>query len=210
VGGDFNCTENGIDRNHVEPHMQSRKTLIHLRKSHSIIDIWRNFHVGQRQYTWIHAFNNQLMARFDRFYGFKHQLSMFRECSIVPVSFSDHSLVKCIVAKKHVKSKSAYWHFNNNLLGDSCFRDIFKEFWKNAKASKPSFLSLQQWWDFTKVQIKQLCQQYTRNATRNINKSMRALEEDLMRLQGLADSTKDVTLLECIKKFGFDNTRCNN
>jgi len=94
VGGDFNCTENGIDRNHVEPHMQSRKTLIHLRKSHSIIDIWRNFHVGQRQYTWIHAFNNQLMARFDRFYGFKHQLSMFRECSIVPVSFSDHSLVK--------------------------------------------------------------------------------------------------------------------
>lgn len=36
--GDFNCTENVIDRNHVKPHMQSRKRLIQLIKSHSIVD----------------------------------------------------------------------------------------------------------------------------------------------------------------------------
>ncbi len=27
LGGDFNCTENVLDRNHIEPHMQSRKRL---------------------------------------------------------------------------------------------------------------------------------------------------------------------------------------
>lgn len=49
LGADFNCTENVIDRNHVEPHMQSRKRLIQMKKSHSLIDIWRNFHGTQRQ-----------------------------------------------------------------------------------------------------------------------------------------------------------------
>ena len=38
------------------------------------------------------------------------------ECSISPVCLSDHSLIKCVVAKRFVKSKSAFWHFNNNLL----------------------------------------------------------------------------------------------
>lgn len=131
LGGDFNCTENVMDWNHVKPHMQSRKWLIQIIKSHSITDIWRNFHGLQKQYTSAHAHDNQiLLARLDRFYGFKHHVSMFRECSILPVCFSDHRLIKCVVEKKYVKSKSAYWDFNNNLLCDSLFRDIFKEFWK--------------------------------------------------------------------------------
>lgn len=201
LGGDFNCTENDMDRNHVEPHMQSRKRLIQMIKSHSITDIWRNFHGSQRQYTWAHAHDNQIsLARLDRFYGFKHQLSMFRECSILPVCFSDHNLIKCVVAKNDVKSKSAYWHFNNNLLCDSLFREVFKEFWTNAKIMKSSFLTLQQWWDFVKVQIKQLCLQYTHNATRDINSSINVLEEDLMKLQELAESRKDATYMKNIKK----------
>ncbi len=81
LGGDFNCNDSGMDRNHVEPHMQSRKRLFQLIKSNSIIDVWRNFHATQKQYTWAHAHHNQIsLARLDRFYIFKHQLSMFREC----------------------------------------------------------------------------------------------------------------------------------
>lgn len=120
MGGDFNCTENALDRNNFEPHMQSRKRLTQLIKSHSIFDVWRNFHDTQRQYTWAHVHDGQVsLARLDRFYGFKHQSSMFRECSIIPVCFSDHNLVKCVMAKNFVKSKSVYWNFNNSLLCDS-------------------------------------------------------------------------------------------
>lgn len=50
MGGDFNCTENVLDRNHVEPHMQSRRRLVQLMKSHDFIDIWRNFHYTQTIY----------------------------------------------------------------------------------------------------------------------------------------------------------------
>ncbi len=34
IGGDFNCTEQDIDRNHLEPHMLSRKRLIQFIKTH--------------------------------------------------------------------------------------------------------------------------------------------------------------------------------
>ncbi len=30
MGGDFNCVEKNIDRNHVEPHMASRRKLIQI------------------------------------------------------------------------------------------------------------------------------------------------------------------------------------
>jgi len=59
-------------------------------------------------------------------------------------------------------------------------REVFKEFWTNAKAMKSSFVTLKQWWDFVKIQIKQLCQEYTHNATRDKNSSMSMLEEELM------------------------------
>ncbi len=47
LGGDFNCTEQLLDRNHVEPHMPSRRRLIQLMSSNEIADIWRN---GQIMY----------------------------------------------------------------------------------------------------------------------------------------------------------------
>lgn len=106
VGGDFNCTEFASDRNHVEHHMASRKRLIQFIEMHDLLDIWRNFHKTQRQYTWAHSYNNRLsLARLDRFYGFSHQLNLFRDCSIIPVSFSDHSLVQCFFNFRIHKTK---------------------------------------------------------------------------------------------------------
>ena len=190
LGGDFNCTEKAIDRNHVEPHMPSRRRLIELKNSNVLVDIWRNFHTSDRQYTWVHAYNNLLsLARLDRFYGFKHQRSIFRNCSIIPVGFSDHSLVVCSFSLNSVKPKSSYWHFNTNLLSDVHFKDVFTYFWNDFRTTKPSFQSLQQWWDFAKVQIRQLSQEYTVNVTRDITQSMETLEKEIIELQNLAEST---------------------
>ena len=101
LGGDFNWTELTIDRNHVEPHMPSRRRLIEVMHSNDLVAMWRHFHNEQKRYTWVHSYNNLLLlARLDRFYSFKHQRSLFRNCAIVPVGFSDHSLVVCSLSKK--------------------------------------------------------------------------------------------------------------
>ncbi len=113
LGGDFNCTEQNLDRNHIEPHEPSRKRLIkviiQVIKTHELSDIWRHVNGNQRQYTWSHTRDNVLsLARLDRFYTFKHQRGIFSKCFIVPVSFSDHSMVCCSFILNSIKPKSAY------------------------------------------------------------------------------------------------------
>ncbi len=99
------------------------------------------------------------------------------------MGLSDHSLLQCAVSRSFIKPKSAYWHFNSNLLCDKHFKDIFKEFWISFRTTKSSFQCLQQWWDVAKAQIKQLCQQYTLNVTRDITRSMKTIEKELVELQ---------------------------
>jgi len=189
LGGDFNCTENDmLDRNHVEPHAASSRALRELIETHSLCDLWREFNSHVKQYTWLHTRDNFLsMARLDRFYCFKHHVNVVKKCEIVPVGFTDHFLVLCQVFIANVKVKSAYWHFNTSLLGDVNFKGVFCFFWSQFKLRKQEFNDLREWWDYGKIEIKMLCQQYAFNVSRDITRQMRLLESEIVKLQALAD-----------------------
>lgn len=190
LGGDFNCTADVLDRNHVEPHVASRKRLNELLEAYELNDIWRSFHRNQRQYSWTHCRDNFLsMARLDRMYCFKHFSSAFRSSFIIPVGFSDHCMVCCVITKRTLKPSSAYWHFNKSLLDDNEFKEAFVLFWENFKLEKPFFTSLQQWWDVAKIQIKQLCQEYTFNVSYDLSRSMKIIESEIIELQNLVENT---------------------
>lgn len=73
-------------------------------------------------------------------------------------------------------------------------------FWKNFRNTKSTFNSIQQWWDYGKVQIKQFSQQYTKNVTRNIERSMKVLEMDIIILEERLQSTGDWTFTRCISE----------
>ncbi len=87
-------------------------------------------------------------------------------------------------------------HFNTNLLNYTFFIETFKAFWKVFKKTKSSFKSLQQWWDYGKVQLKQFAQQYTRNVTKDLTRSLEVLEKQIMDLQKLTQTSSDVNCLE--------------
>lgn len=42
--GDFNCTINNLDRNHVEPHIASRNKLASIVETFDLADVWRDKH----------------------------------------------------------------------------------------------------------------------------------------------------------------------
>ena len=67
------------------------------------------------------------------------------------------------------------------------------------RRTKSEYSSLQQWWDVVKVQIKQLCLQYTLSVTRDMTRSMRDLEREVVELQNRADSTGDREHIEVLK-----------
>lgn len=105
-------------------------------------------------------------------------------------------MVQCSIFLNSVKPKSAYWHFNNALLSDKGFKDAFEFFWKNLRNTKSTFNSIQQWWDYGKVQIKQFSQQYTKN----IERSMKILEMDIINLEERLQSTGDWTFTRYISE----------
>lgn len=101
---------------------------------HGLIDIWREKHYKLSQYTWVHSRGNVLsMARPYRLYCSKHHFSLFKECNILPVGFSDHSMVTCSV----FIANSQMLFF---LLKLFCF-------WKNFRTRKSDFMFVKQWWD---------------------------------------------------------------
>ena len=98
-----------------------------------------------------------------------------------------------------MRNKSAYWHFNTALLLDAHFREVFIYFWKGFRERKGDFICLKQWWDHGKIQTKQHCQQYTLNVSRDITKSMKDLEIDIVELQSSAQSTGNGGCVESLK-----------
>lgn len=117
-----------------------------------------------------------------------------------PVGISDHSFVQCSIFIKDVKCNSAFWHFNVALLDDIFFRDTFNFLGDGFKNTKSEYVSLQQWWDIGKSKIKQLCLQYTLNVTKDMTKSMKALENEIAELQELADSTGEKEHFTSLKR----------
>ena len=73
------------------------------------------------------------------------------------------------------------------------FKQVFSDFWANFQARKQYFSSLRQWWDYGKVVLKQLCQQYTFNVSRHITDSMKHFEFEILELHRLMDSTGDLS-----------------
>ena len=201
LGGDLNCTEfDSYDRNHLEPHKASQSALRKLIETHDLDDVWRSFNGDKRQYTWAHSRGNLIsLARLDRFYCFKHHFNIFKKCRILPVGFTDHALVDCSVLISNLKPKSAYWHFNTALLHDEHFKDVFRFFWGVFKNRKKDYNSLRQWWDCGKVEIMQLCQEYTLNVTRDITRSIEDLGIEIVELQSLVDSTGNRGHIENLK-----------
>lgn len=83
-----------------------------------------------------------------------------------------------------------YWHFNVAFLSDNVYKNAYKKFLgSNYRKTNAVYSSLQQWWDVGKGRIKQLCLQYTLNVTRDMSRSIKALQREIVGLQTFTDST---------------------
>lgn len=114
---DFNCAAKAsVDRNHLEPHPASSALLKRLIENHDLKEYVGGFDGRTRQFTWSHCRDyTRSLARLNRFHCFKHPLSVFKSCQIIPVGLSNHSLVHCAVFIQNIKTSSAYCLFNSAL-----------------------------------------------------------------------------------------------
>lgn len=66
---------------------------------------------GEPHATWKRVMKLRVLTvsmGLDRLYCFKHHVGIFKECLLLPVCFSDHSVLSCSVFIAHMRLKSAY------------------------------------------------------------------------------------------------------
>ena len=194
IGGDFNCYDNALDK--FGGNISIHKEYESLKNDFALVDVWRNLHPGSREFTW---FNSSFSSgsRLDKFLVSRELLSPVVECNISPRPISDHDFVSLVFdIPTGVKRGPGVWTFNNSLLKDKDFCTTIEKFIDCHLRFLPSFASLQDWWEFLKLSIKEESIAFSHNKQRRLRKQQVSLMNKLIRLrQRLVDGDDTVSIL---------------
>ena len=194
IGGDFNCYDNVLDN--FGGNISIHKEYESLKNDFALVDVWRNLHPGSREFTW---FNSSFSSgsRLDKFLVSRELLSPVVECNISPRPTSDHDFVSLVFdIPTGVKRGPGVWTFNNSLLKDKDFCTTIEKFIDCHLRFLPSFASLQDWWEFLKLSIKEESIAFSHNKQRRLRKQQVSLTNKLIRLrQRLVDGDDTVSIL---------------
>ena len=194
IGGDFNCYDNVLDN--FGGNISIHKEYESLKNDFALVDVWRNLHPGSREFTW---FNSSFSSgsRLDKFLVSRELLSPVVECNISPRPISDHDFVSLVFdIPTGVKRGPGVWTFNNSLLKDKDFCTTIEKFIDCHLRFLPSFASLQDWWEFLKLSIKEESIAFSHNKQRRLRKQQVFLTNKLIRLrQRLVDGDDTVSIL---------------
>ena len=156
--GDFNAVfDRARDRRGSDPAVTVRESFVSLGllfQEFCVLDVWRHLHPDLRAYTWLKP-NGSQSSRIDLI-GFPsiwaHLVSF---CTICPCPFSDHDAVFLAFSIPEPFPRGpGRWKLNVSILRDPVFFQAVSDFWASWRLRKPSFPSLQQWWDRGKEHLK--------------------------------------------------------
>ena len=162
IGGDFNCIMD-VRQDKLGGNIgarQSASTILRtLNARYNLIDIWRDCHQGQRNYTWTGrnpTDNSLIRTRIDFFLVCRAFKPFITSTDIRPYVHSDHDCISLTFDLEKVKRGPGYWHFNNELLNDAVFQAEIEEFWADWKQKFQEFPDPLQWWDKAKQNFKSI------------------------------------------------------
>ena len=194
IGGDFNCYDNVLDK--FGGNISIHKEYESLKNDFALVDVWRNLHPGSREFTWFNS-SRSIRSRLDKFLVSRELLSPGVECNISPCPISDHDFVSLVFdIPTGAKRGPGVWNFNNSLLKDKVFCTSIEKLIDSHLRFLPSFASLQDWWEFLKLSIKEESIAFSHNKQRRLRKQQVSLTNKLIRLrQRLVDGDDTVSIL---------------
>ena len=194
IGGDFNCYDNVLDK--FGGNISIHKEYESLKNDFALVDVWRNLHPGSREFTWFNS-SRSIRSRLDKFLVSRELLSPGVECNISPCPISDHDFVSLVFdIPTGAKRGPGVWNLNNSLLKDKDFCTSIEKLIDSHLRFLPSFASLQDWWEFLKLSIKEESIAFSHNKQRRLRKQQVSLTNKLICLrQRLVDGDDTVSIL---------------
>ena len=158
--GDFNADfDRAKDRRGSDPAVTVRESFVSLEllfREFCVLDVWRHLHPDLRAYTWVKP-DGSLSFRINLI-GFPSTwLHLVSSCSFVPRPFADHDAVFLGLSMPESFPRGpGRWKLKVSILRDPVFFQTVSKFWPRWRSRKPSFSSLQHWWDRGKEHLKSL------------------------------------------------------
>lgn len=107
----------------------------------------------------------------DKFFVSRDLFTSDCQCEISPCPLSDHDFVSFVFEiPDAIKRGPGVWKFNNSLLDDNNFCEIIRELIQSHIRYLTSFVSLQDWWEFLKVSIKEESISFARKKRRKLSR----------------------------------------
>lgn len=130
IGGDFNSVlditkdkKNGRQ----DTHKLCRQKITSIMEQFDLMDIWRNKHPDQKQYTWHSSNKPPIFSRLDYFLISNNLLNVVVSCEH-KISFkSDHSIVLLQIDVNNCVRGPGYFKLNNSILLETKYQDIIKK-----------------------------------------------------------------------------------
>ncbi len=123
-GGDFNVLlDPKLDSSNTSTQLVSplRKLINTMIKEIGLIDVWRDFHPGQRDYTY-YSHPHTSYSRIDYFLAFGKDKFRIKNCNIGLIDISDHALISLYLNLEN-KPKNTLWRLNSGILNNRATRE---------------------------------------------------------------------------------------
>ena len=182
LAGDFNMTEKSQDRaprNDQTQTCKSQTSLDALKDLLNIEDIFRKQHPTTQQFTHLHQ-KTTTRTRIDRIYTSKSIGHLITKSALLPTTMTDHYTAPhiTITFNKQTRGKGL-WVMNNKLLHDTEYITLITTAIEKQKTKKAQFRDIPEWWENTKLVLKQKTIKYAKALANNNQKYEKYLRKRL-------------------------------
>lgn len=198
LGGDMNESLSKIDRkgNFSDKIVSSFKKL---KKTHKLIDIWREINPKLEQFTWRRKHNHNIASRIDYFLISPDIRPHVVSADIRPamISCTDHQAISLMIRLPHINKGRGYFKINNSILDNDTYKDIIKNlinsYQKKMGSQDPRVL-----WDLFKLEVKELTSSFCKRLASEKKNIKRDLEIKLKNLN--KQDSKNPNVIHNIKE----------
>ncbi len=194
LGGDFNMApDDWLDRcpskfnsNHYNT------TLFDFCNTHSLIDVWRNKNMNNRQFSWIKP-NGSARSRIDLWLLTTELERFVSKVSMSNAPLTDHCLITLTVQPSLNQNKrNTHWKFNADLLKCDEYCNLIKDLRSEVKFDT-SIGSYCNRWEFFKFRVRQISIKFGKKRSKEIR------EQELKLVQEIDECCRKTPMLSLTK-----------
>ena len=187
IGGDMNNNLTCMDRKQKSAERKHKKPVFYLKqliKSHKLIDIWRDKHPNQIQFTWRRKNNNAEASRIDYFLICSNIRPKIISSDIRPalISSTDHQAVSLKIDINNQGRGRGYFKINNSILDSDEYIQMIQKLILEYKKHIEDLDDPRQKWDMLKTEIRDHTIMFCRKRSKVSKDETNSLERKLKQI----------------------------